>query len=245
MTSGSFPWPLLGLAISSGLILLLQDWRQTIPCLLISAVCQAWFLAEQQFLKPDISFGFWGFSTVVLVKFLAGVAVSTILTITALTFSKEYGLEDLDEFGLSELRRAARAAQRQAVPRPFQPGEYALTFWAMVLALFASLTLPRIYPIAPSPRIDFAWYWLGLTGLFTIATTSNMLKVGMGLLLCTGSIDLLYTAVASGSQASGVSVGAVAMLSLVMILLALVVAYLSGLLFGRLKTLELNELYKR
>lgn len=245
MITSSIPWPLIGLAISSGLILLLQDWRQTIPSLFINSVCQALFLAEQQFLKPDLSFGSWGISTVVLVKFLAGIAVAVILAITALTFSKEYGLEDLDEFGLTELRRAARAAQRQKAPRPFQPGEYALAFWAMVLALLASLTLPRIYPIAPSPLIDFAWYWLGLTGLFTLATTANMLKVGMGLLLCTGSIDLLYTAVASGPQTSGVSVGAVAMLSLVTILLALVVAYLSGLLFGRLKTLELNELYKR
>jgi hypothetical protein len=29
------------------------------------------------------------------------------------------------------------------------------------------------------------------------------------------------------------------------VLLALAVAYLSGLLYGRLKTLELNELYRR
>jgi hypothetical protein len=39
-------------------------------------------------------------------------------------------------------------------------------------------------------------------------------------------------------------VGAVA-LGLVAIVLALAVAYLSGLLYGRLKTLDLNELYKR
>jgi hypothetical protein len=36
-----------------------------------------------------------------------------------------------------------------------------------------------------------------------------------------------------------------ALLSLFNVLLALAVAYLSGLLYGRLKTLELNELYKR
>jgi multisubunit Na+/H+ antiporter MnhC subunit len=245
MTVTASTWPLIGIAVSGGLILLLQDWRQTIPSLFINYICQALFLAQQEFLVPDLSIGAWGISTVVLVKFVAGVSVTTILTLTALTFSKEYGLEDLDEFGLAELRRAARAAQRQKAPRAFQPGEYVLAFWAMVLALLASLTLPRIYPIAPSPLIDFAWYWTGLTGLFTLATTRNLLKVGMGLLLCTSSIDLLYTAVVSGPQASGVSVGAVAMLSLVTILLALVVAYLSGLLFGRLKTLELNELYTR
>ena len=38
---------------------------------------------------------------------------------------------------------------------------------------------------------------------------------------------------------------ALALLGLVEIVLALSIAYLSGLLYGRLKTLELNELYKR
>jgi hypothetical protein len=51
---------------------------------------------------------------------------------------------------------------------------------------------------------------------------------------------LLYTAIATTVQ-----VFPVALLSLMTIVLALAVAYLSGLLYGRLKTLELNELYKR
>jgi hypothetical protein len=58
-------------------------------------------------------------------------------------------------------------------------------------------------------------------------------------LLCASSVDLLYTAVSSTVQ-----VFPLAMLSLMTIVLALAVAYLSGLLYGRLKTLELNELYK-
>lgn len=237
-------WILSGIALSAGAILLLQDWRRTFPALLINYICLALFLSNQRFLKPDLTSGGWETSTVILVKLITGVAVTAILTLTALTFSKEYGLEDLDEFGLTELRRAARAAQRQQAIQPFHLSDYVLPFWAMVLALIASITLPRTYPIATTTGVDFAWYWLLLTGLFTLATAGDLLKIGLGLLLCTSSVDLLYTAVLSTSTTNGVGVVPLALLSLVTILLALMVAYLSGLLYGRLKTLELNELYK-
>ena len=111
---------------------------------------------------------------------------------------------------------------------------------ALVLAALAALALPRLYPIGRSYEIDFAWYWLGLTGLFTLVVAGDLLKIGLGLLLCAGSIDLLYSAIATTVQ-----VFPVALLNLMTIILALTVAYLSGLLYGRLKTLELNELYKR
>ncbi|MCU0493610.1 MAG: hypothetical protein MUD01_18640 [Chloroflexaceae bacterium] len=237
-------WPILFLGVSAGMVLLLRDWRLTVPALLVNYVALALFLAEQQFLIPDLPLFGFEISTTVLVKIITGAAVTAILALTALTFSREYGLEELNEFGLSELRRAARAAQRQA-NQPFRLGDYVVPFWSMVLALLASLALPRIYPIAETPTIDFAWYWLGLTGLLTIATAADVLKIGLGLLLCTSSLDLLYTAVVSDSEASGVGIVPLALLSLVTILLALVIAYLSGLLYGRLKTLELNELFKQ
>jgi hypothetical protein len=235
-------WLLLGIAVSASVILLLRDWRLTCSALFVNYLCQALFLSQQQFLSPDLHPGPWSVSTVVLVKVLTGVAVTAMLVLTALTFSRDYGLEDLDEFGLTELRRAARTAQRQKLIQPPRASDYVVPFWAIVLALLASLTLPRLYPIAPSPGTDFAWYWLVLAGLFTLAVAGDSLKIGLGLLLCTSGIDLLYTAVLSGI--SGVGVVPLALLSLATILLALVVAYLSGLLFGRLKTLELNELYK-
>ncbi len=236
---------LIAIALSAALVLLLRDWRKTISALLANSVAVALFLAHQGFLVSDISAPALHVSTIVVVKLITGLAVSLILAITALTFSREYGLEDLDEFGMAELRRAARAAQRQQESSTVRLSEYVLPFWAMVLALIASLTLPRLYPITPAQSVDFAWYWLILAGLFTLATANDLLKIGLGLLLCSSSIDMLYTAVLRGSNTSGVNVVPLALLSLGTILLALMVAYLSGLLFGRLKTLELNELYKR
>lgn len=236
---GLVNWPLIGIGLSAGAALLLRDWRLTFPAMLLNYVCLGLFLAQQAFLPADLPLGA-GVSTVVLVKLITGVAVTAILALTALTFSRDYGLESLDEFGLAELRRAARAAQRQRAGAPARLGDYVVPFWSGVLALLASLTLPRIYPIAPSLAVDFAWYWLGLTGLLTLATAGDLLKIGLGLLLCVSSIDLLYTALAQG-----VGFVALLLLSLFTILLALIVAYLSGLLYGRLKTLELNALYKR
>jgi multisubunit Na+/H+ antiporter MnhC subunit len=231
-------WALIGIAVSAGAVLLFRTWRSTFPAILFNYVCLAFFMAQQQFLPANLSvFGF-GFSTVVVVKLITGFAVTAILLLTALTFSREYGLEDLDEFGLSELRRAARAAQRQ--PTIFRPGDYLLPLLAGGLALLASLALPRLYPIASIQAVDFAWYWLAFTGLLTLATANDLPKIGLGLLLCTSSIDLLYTALAQD-----VSVVAILFISLSTILLALMIAYLSGLLYGRLKTLELSELYRR
>ncbi|NTV63330.1 MAG: hypothetical protein HGA65_07305 [Oscillochloris sp.] len=238
-------WFIIGIGVTAAVVLLFRDWRLTLAALLLNYLSLALFLAEQRFVTPDMAILGLEFSTLVLVKLITGLSVTMILGITALTFSREYGLENLDEFGLAELRRAARAAQRQRANQPFQLSDYVLPFWAGVLALLASLTLPRVYPIAPTEASDFAWYWLVLTGLLTIATASDLLKIGLGLLLCASSIDLLYTAVVSTPEASGLNVAPLALLSLFNILLALAVAYLSGLLYGRLKTLELNELYKQ
>jgi multisubunit Na+/H+ antiporter MnhC subunit len=240
MSLNQINWPIVGIALSGAFILLLRDWRVTFPALLCSYVFVAMFVAQQQFITPDLHLGSVAVSTMVLVKLITGAAATAILAITALTFSREYNLEDLDEFSLAELRRAARRAQRQRAVEPFRLSNYVVAFWALVLAALASLSLPRLYPIGQSYAIDFAWYWLGLTGLFTLVTAADLLKIGLGLLLCAESVDLLYTAISSTVQ-----VFPLALLSLMTIVLALAIAYLSGLLYGRLKTLELNELYKR
>jgi hypothetical protein len=102
-----------------------------------------------------------------------------------------------------------------------------------------SLALPRLYPIGEF-EVDVAWYWLGLTGALAIVTAADLLKIGLGLLLLVSAIDLLYTALAPTVQ-----VFPLTMLALLNIVLAVMIAYLSGLLYGRLKTLDLSELYRR
>ena len=240
MSFNDINWPVILIALSGALILLLRDWRITVSALLVNYICVAIFLAQQQFLQPDLQIGGIAVSTTVLVKLITGVAATAILAITALTFSREYNQEDLDEFSLTELRRAARRAQRQRAAEPLRLADYVVPFWTLALAVLASVALPRLYPIGNTNTIDFVWYWLGLIGMFTMVVAGDLLKVGLGLLLCAGSVDVLYTAISSTVQ-----VFPLALLGLMTIVLALMVAYLSGLLYGRLKTLELNELYKR
>jgi hypothetical protein len=249
MNLSDINWPVILVALSGALILLVRDWRIAVPALLVNYIGVAMFLAQQQFLQPDLHLASIAVSTPVLVKLITGVAATAILVITALTFSRvitaltfsrEYNQEDLDEFSLAELRRAARRAQRQRAAEPLRLADYVVPFWALALAVLASVALPRLYPIGNTNTIDFVWYWLGLVGLFTTVVASDILKVGLGLLLCASSVDVLYTAISSTVQ-----VFPLALLGLVSITLALAVAYLSGLLYGRLKTLELNELYKR
>jgi hypothetical protein len=138
-------------------------------------------------------------------------------------------------------------SQRQSNVEPFRFSTVAVL--SLVLVAIAALALPRLYPILPTVAVDFAWYWLGLTGLFTLVVAGDLLKIGMGLLLCANCIDLLYTAhphpASARIEPDGLGVYPLALLSLMSIMLALGIAYLSGLLYGRLKTLELNELYKR
>lgn len=232
-------WPLIGIALSAGLILLAQQWRSTLIGLLFNYICVAAFLAQPQFGKPDIDLLLVIMSTTVLVKLIAGFSAVVILAITALTFSRDYNAELLDEFSLAQLRRAARVAQRKRMVTPLRFVDFLVPMWALILAAIASFILPRLYPIG-SEEVDFAWYWLTLTGIFTIVTANDLLKLGLGLLVCVSSIDLLYTAIAST-----IEVFPLAMLGLTTIVLSLSVSYLSGLMYGRLKTLELNELYKR
>src|SRR5215510_5665067 len=161
MSLSDINWPVVCIALSGALILLLRDWRVTFPALLLNYVFVAIFLAQQQFLQPDLAIGGVAISTTVLVKLITGVAATAILTITALTFSREYNLEDLDEFSLAELRRAARRAQSVRAAEPLRLSDYVVPFWTLALAMLASVALPRLYPIGGT-TIDFVWYWLGL-----------------------------------------------------------------------------------
>lgn len=240
---------LITLVLTAGAVLILRDWRWTLPALLVNYVAQGLFLAQQQFVVPDLSIAGREFSSLVFVKLITGVSVALILAITALTFSNDYGLEDLDEFSLAELRRAARAAQRQRVAASRKAGDYILPLWAALMIGLASFFLPLVFPLAAqvyperaalAQAIDFSWYWQALIGLTTLVLATDILKVGLGLLLCMSGFDVLYT-----TLANGVNIVALGMLSLVTLLLALAIAYLSGLLYGRFKTLDLVELERR
>ncbi len=234
------------LIITGTMVVIFRDWRITLIALFVNYVAQGLFIAQQQFVIPDISLAGREFSSLVFVKLITGFGVTLVLAITALTFSRDYGLENLDEFSLAELRRAARVAQRKKLEERRKVGDYVVPVWAVLMIALASFFLPRVFPLAAeiyrdnrglANLVDFVWYWQALAGIVTLILATDVLKTGLGLLLAFSGFDLLYT-----TLANRVNILALGMLSLVTLLLALAIAYLSGLLYGRYKTLELGEI---
>ena len=240
---------LVVLVATAAVVVIFRDWRWTLFALFWNYVAQGLFIAQQAFIVPDIALAGREFSSLVFIKLITGLGVAVILAITALTFSQEYGLENLDEFSLAELRRAARVAQRVRNQKQRTFGDYIVPIWATVLIGLASFFLPRVLPLALqiypdnlglAQAIDFVWYWQVLAGLTTLILASDVLEVGLGLLLCVSGLDMLYT-----TLANGVNILALGMISVVTLLLALIVAYVSGILYNRFKTLDLVELERR
>ncbi|ABX04281.1 MAG TPA: hypothetical protein DEF47_22190 [Herpetosiphon sp.] len=239
-------WILITLLVASGAVIaIMRDWRFSLIAVLVNYIAQGLFIAQQQFVVPDLVIAGRQFSSLVFIKLITGIGVAIILGITALTFSREYGLEDLDEFSLAELRRAARVAQRASSQENRKVGDYIVPIWSTVLVGLASFFLPRVLPLAVemypdqvglARAIDFMWYWQVFIGLISLVLATDILKIGLGLLLCLSGLDLLYT-----TLANRINILALGTLSLVTLLLALAIAYLSGLLYGRFKTLNLSE----
>lgn len=225
--------------VAGAIVLLARDLRLALPALFLNQLALALFVNQQDFVSPDLTVAGIALSTTAVVKVITALAVTAILSVTALTFSREYNVHDLDEFSLAELRRAARRAQLRRAITPQRLTDLVVPFWSLLLALVVSLALPRLYPIGEF-EVDVVWYWLGLTGALVIVTAADLLKIGLGLLMLVSAIDVLYTALAPTVQ-----VFPLTMLALLNIVLAVMVSYLSGLMYGRLKTLDLSELYRR
>lgn len=231
----------LSLGLSIVLILLVaglvvfQNWRVTVPLLLAAELCRTallWQLAG--FASAP------GRATLAIVEVVTALSVGLILLVTALTFTRDYNTEQLDEFGLMELRRAARRAQQQRTQIGGRWAGYVVPIGAVLLAALATWLLDRAYPIARDPLINASWTFMLLCGLLVLITANDVLKLGLGLLLLLGAAKLLYFGVAS--QINVLHIGLLELLSL---LLAVVAAYVSGLLYGRLRTLDFSSLFDR
>ncbi len=222
---------LLGLAVAG--MLLVHDWRPTVALLLAAFALTAAFVAQQRF-SGALALG--PLNLPAALQVITGLAASGMLVLTGLTFTHDYNLEDLDEFGLMELRRAVRRAARLQLPKRWT--DYLLPAAALVVVGGATALLPPLYA-APARPIDYAWIMVLLAGLLQILTTQNLLKIGCGLLVIGLGLQLLYI-----GAVPSLSLLVLALLNLGMLALALIVAYLSGLVYGRVKTLELPELYR-
>lgn len=226
---------LIGLLLVVAALVVLQDWRVTIPLLLVADLCRIGLMWQVGIFAGDA-----GRTTVLVVESATALSVGAILLLTALTFTRPYNTEQLDEFALFELRRAARRAQQQRREIVGRWSGYVVPLGAVLLAGLATWLINRAYPVASNPLIDAAWTFMLLCGLLVLITANDVLKLGLGLLLLLGSAKLLYFGVASR-----LNVLHIGLLELLSLLLAVVAAYVSGLLYGRLHTLEFGSLFER
>jgi hypothetical protein len=217
-----------------GTLVIIEDWRVTILALLAAELCRIGLMYQSALLATG------GRSTLLLVELLTAASVSAILLVTALNFTREYNTEQLDEFALLELRRAARRSRQPRSQIRGRWPRYVVPIGAVLLAGIATLLLGQAYPVARDRAVDAAWTFSLLCGLLVLVTANDALKLGLGLLLAISSAKLLYFGVTA--QLNVLHIG---LLELLNLMFALIVAYLSGLLYGRLHTLDLGSIFER
>ncbi len=226
---------LIGLVLLVGALVVIDDWWLALPLLLGAELCRvglAWRTS-------DLASGATGV-TLLVVEVVTVFSVGLILMITALTLSRDYHPAELDEFALLELRRAARKAQYQRLNIAGRWGAIVVPLGAVMLAGLATWLLSTFYPVARQQEVDAGWIFLLLCGLTSLITANDVLRLGLGLLMLMASVKLVYFGLAV--RLNVLQVGLLEVLSLV---LAVIVAYLSVLLYGRLRTLELGSLFER
>lgn len=211
-----------------------SDWRVTI------ALFVAFDLVRIGLAQQTADVLGQGQNAWLVAEVVTALSVGAILLLTALRFTRPFQSEQLDEFALFELRRSARKAQTQRALPGGRASGYVVPIGAVLLAGLATFFLGQAYPVARNPLLDAAWLFTLLCGLLALVTANDVLKLGLGLLLLAGSAKLLYVGVASR-----LDVLHWALLEILNLLLAVVAAYLSGLLYGRLHTLELDSLFER
>lgn len=224
---------LIILLLVVGALVVMSDWRFTIPLVVGAELCRIGLT----WLTVNVVRGPGG-GPLLIAQVVTTVSIGIILLITALHFTRDYSPAELDEFALLELRRAARRAQNQRGLVAGRSGGSLVPLGAVVLAGLATWLLSTFYPVARQQTLDAAWMFLLLCGLLTLITAVDVLKLGLAMLVLVASAKLLYLGVAT--QLNVLHLGLLELLSL---MLAVIVAYLSGLLYGRLHTLEYGSLF--
>ncbi len=230
---------LLGLGACVSLLILVRDWRRALLLLFAAALAMAGFLRQEMLTARALPIA-QAATTLVAIELTTAITVVLILLVTGLAYNRDYNLEDLDEFGLLELSRAARRAARLNLPSRWSDYRHpeGTRSLALILVIAATFLLPRFYPFEIRD-VDYAWTLLLLGGVLLLATADTLLKIGFALLLLAFGLKLFYLGIAPR-----VGLIELALLNLVTIVLALLTAYLGGLLYGRFKTLDLEPMFR-
>jgi len=189
----------VGLVVTSSLIVLLRDWRLSILALLIQYTLANVLLVH--FIPAEIS----------LFKFIVGAMICPILFVSR---------RRVDEQVNSARRVRWKGGVRVWASHEVFGVGLPFRFLAVVLVgLIAYGFLQRLALHGVPPYLNFAVYWLGLMGLLTMMLTGRPFRAGLGLLTFMTGFELYYVAIERGLVVTGV-------MGALQLMLALSLAYL-------------------
>jgi hypothetical protein len=190
---------LIALAASAGFVAVIRNWRLTLPIMIIQYVLVGIFLARA--IDPSVA----------LIKPLAGAIVCFALSIAAQRADFQRSLR-----GESIARERLERPDWQRLP-----AQVMLRALATMLVLTAAFGATLQFPLPGNAReLSFGAAMLIGCGLLIIATASEALNTGLGMLMFISGFELAYTPL---EPAIGVSV----LIGLVTLLVGLSIAYLT------------------
>lgn len=232
----SLAFGISGVIAAIALIVIVRDWRVTIPALLMHYVCLAAVIGHVG--EPNVAWSGQPANSFALVLPLAGISACLVLGIT---------MFELHGHQAGKERRVARRLGITPDMAPVQSEddsghqsnvqEYLLRILALAIAGIGTYAASRVYPLVGNLPLDVTLYWLVLSGLMVLIFGRDLLAIGLGLLVALSSVILLQ----SVSPQAATIVSAVAS-SAVIILVAFVVAYLCALLHQKSGGYSLEEL---
>jgi hypothetical protein len=233
----------LGLLLASAAIMtVFKDWRILTPAL----VLQYWALAviANSLNETTVRVMLGVLPLSIFLKGVAGLLAGVILLLTgyAILFEKRgHRLEEAENVakGRGGLRRLFYQ-EEQATLNRFRYVDYLLPLGAVIIAAVAAYAFTTLLPFSGNFFGDFVFFWLGSIGVTVMVVGSDIIKLGVGLLVALNGADLLYSLLRSGDNplVLGASAG-------ITIFLALIISYLAITFFNKMKTLTLSERFQR
>lgn len=189
----------LGLVVTSTLIVLLRDWRLSIVILLLQYILANVLLIH--FIPAEIA----------LFKFIVGAMICLVLFVSARRAERQ--------MIVPRHVRWKGGVKVWAQPDVFGAG-FPFRFLAvMLIALIVLAFLQRFALSGVSVLLNFAIYWLSLIGLLVMMLTGRPLKTGLGLLTFMTAFELYYVTVERGLVVTG-------LMGILHLMVALSLAYL-------------------
>lgn len=233
----------LGLLLVSSVILAVyKDWSLLTPALVVQYITVAVIANELNETTVRVMLG--NIPLAVFLKGVSGIIAGTIFFLTGYALVVErrghrQQEREEEQRGRGRLRRIFYR-QEAAKIYLFRYVDYVLPIGAVIIAAGATYALATLVPFSGNILGDFVFYWLGSIGVAIMVVGRDIMKLGVGLMVTLNGADLLYALLRNGD--SPLVLGASAAIT---ILLALLVSYLAILFFGRMKTLNLSERFRR